>query len=72
MKLRKTEVRYEMTDESGYNFSVVCKEQFDGYGHSEGWRAVVELKTSNSKTAEDALKHLKYSAEAFLNQIKTL
>lgn len=73
MKLRKTEVKYEMTDESGYNFDVVCKELWDEhYDQSLGWSATVQLKTSGSVSPEAALKHLRSSAQAFLSHLKEL
>ena len=72
MKLRRSEVKYEMTDASGYNFDVVCREVTDERFGNMGWSAVVQLKTSGSITPEDALKHLKHSAEAFLQQLEEL
>lgn len=72
MKLRQSEVKYEMTDESGYNFDVVCTSKVDGYGNEIGWTAVVQLKTSGRVSPEDALKHLSLSAKAFLSHLKEL
>lgn len=72
MKLRRSEVKYEMYDDSGYNFDVVCKEDVDENGVNWGWTATVVMKTRGSTTPEDALRHLKYSAEAFLRELKEL
>lgn len=68
MKLRKTEVRYEMTDPSGYDFTIVCQEDAE----FKGWDATVVMHTSGMKTPEDAIKHLRHSAEAFLSHLKEL
>lgn len=68
MKLRKSEVKYEMKDESGYNFDVVCT-HVEKDGSNYGWTAVVQLKTSGARSPEDALKHLRHAANAFLEHL---
>lgn len=72
MKLRRTEVRFEITDPSGYNFDVICKHNIDPDLGDCGWSAVASMKTSGSKTPESALEHLRYSANAFLNHLDEL
>lgn len=72
MKLRRSEVKYEMRDESGYNFDVVCKEVIDPQFGNMGWSATVVMKTSGSISPEAALKHIGLSAKAFLRELKEL
>lgn len=68
MKLRKSRVSYEMTDPSGYNFTVDC-EQDPEFG---GWSAVIVMRTNGFKTPMDAIRHLKHSAEAFIRESKEI
>jgi hypothetical protein len=72
MKLRKSEVYYEMTDPSGYNFTVVCKHNVDPELGDCGWSAEVVMKTTGFKTPMDAVRHLKSSAEAFIRESKEI
>lgn len=72
MKLRRSEVKYEFTDPSGYDFDVVCKEVVDERLGNMGWSATVQMKTNGFKTPEDALKHLETSAKQFLKYVQQL
>lgn len=69
MKLEATRkgYSYSIGDESGYRFEV------DAVHDPEfGWSATVTMGAHGFKTAEDAVRHLKHSAEAFLRQLKGL
>lgn len=67
MKLKATRKTYELSDASGYGFSIVAEDS-----EIDGWSASVVMRTTGCVTAEDAVKHLRYAAEHFLRQLKAV
>ena len=65
MKLTPTRVEYRFEDESGYAFDVVASRDSE-----TGWHASVKMASHGARTSEDAVQHLRHSAEAFLRQLK--
>lgn len=64
MKLTASALKYEHVGEDGYSFTVEATQEASG-----GWRASVTMETDGSVSAEHAIKHLRYSAEAFLRAL---
>lgn len=61
---------YTFSDPSGYGFTIEATNDPE-FGGS-GWTAVVTLTASGFSSAEDAVRHVALSAEAFLRQLKAL
>ena len=64
MILKATQVEYEIADKSGYRFKVTAT-QVPG----AGWTATVTMSSSGGRTAEDAIDHLRWAAQSFLDQL---
>jgi len=68
--LKPTRLEYEFSDESGYGFKVVAEwHDEEGPPYCRGWSANVTMKSHGHVTPNDAVKHLRHAAEAFLRQL---
>ena len=65
MKLTATRKAFRFEDESGYSFDVTAEETPD-----KGWSASVTMRTAGYIAAEDAVRRLVESAEAFVRQVR--
>lgn len=67
MKLVANSMTFEHKGEDGYSFTV------DAVHDPEfGWAASVSMRSDGSRTPEDAINHLRHSAEAFLRALKEM
>jgi hypothetical protein len=67
MRLVANSMTFEHKGEDGYAFTV------DAVHDPEfGWAAHVSMAAHGHKTPEDAIKHLRHSAEAFLRALKEM
>lgn len=67
MKLTATSMTFEHKGEDGYSFTV------DAVHDPEcGWSASVSMRSDGAKTPEDAIRHLRHAAEAFLRALKEM
>lgn len=69
LELKTTACEYELADESGYKFKITAKQHQDG-GWSGGWYADVTFSADRMKSAEAAVLHLQFAAEAFVRMLK--
>lgn len=67
MKLKSTRLECRFEDASGYAFDVVATRDPE-----TGWSASVEFSAHGWGAAEDAVRHLRHAAEAFLHQLKEM
>lgn len=73
MNLKPTRLEYELKGKDGYSFTVVCEHHDDdGPPCRRGWSATVAMESDGYASPEAAIAHLRYSAEAFLRQVKAL
>lgn len=67
MKLTANSMKFTHDGADGYSFTV------DAVHDPEyGWDAAVCMRASGSRTPEDAIKHLRHSAEAFLRALEEM
>jgi hypothetical protein len=67
MKLAANSMTFHHKGEDGYSFTV------DAVHDPEfGWAASVCMRSDGSRTPEDAIKHLRHAAEAFLRAIEEM
>ena len=67
MKLTANSMTFEHRGEDGYAFTV------DAVRDPEfGWAASVSMRSDGARTPEEAIKHLRYSAEAFLRALEKM
>ncbi len=64
MKLQSTSSTYEFKDESGYKFTMSTS-----YDPEWGWSASVIMSSFGRKMEMDAVRDLKRSVEAFIEQL---
>lgn len=67
MKLASTAMKYEHTGRDGYSFAVDVTNSERG-----GWDARVSMASHGYVTPEDAIKHLRHAAEAFLRALEEM
>ena len=67
MKLEDATTRkaFHFEDKGGYRFTIDAVKDPE-FG---GWDVSLSMHTSGMKTAEDGVRHLRHSAEAFLRQL---
>ena len=67
MKLTANSMTFEHKGEDGYSFTVDAV-----YDPEFGWSASVSMVAHGRKTPEDAIRHLRHSAEAFLRALNEM
>lgn len=65
MNLVPTKMEYQFETSGGYGFKVVAE-----WDPERGWKATVQMVAAGMANPDDAVNHLRYSADAFLRHLK--